>query len=128
MPDGYDGIALREMDSGENRDTGTHLPIAEAVERCDEEPHENKNPWEGEKDIAASARESDGDGGGGILSSLPFIRGIFDAKKIPFLSSVKIPRIGLEEILIIGAALLMLFSKSGDIECAIILGLLLFVS
>ena len=56
-------------------------------------------------------------------------------KKIPvpaFLSGLNVFRGGLdgfgtEEILIIGVALFLLFSKSGDKECAIMLLLLLFI-
>lgn len=39
-----------------------------------------------------------------------------------------IERVGTEELLIIGVALYLLFSKSGDKECAIILLLLLLVN
>ena len=37
-------------------------------------------------------------------------------------------KMGCEELLIIGVALFLLFSKEGDVECAIMLLLLLFIS
>ena len=123
LPDGYDGIALREVNSSENRDTGPTLEEKSDAKRCDGEACEGTSARCENADTEVSAKED----GESFLASVPFLRGIFDAGKIPFLSSVKMPHIGYQEILIIGAALLMLFSKNGDKECAIILGLLLFV-
>ena len=77
---------------------------------CDEAPHEppSEHP----------APPCDN----GILSILPSgIQSLFNPKK---LASFKI---GLEEILIIAAAAFLFFRKDGDIECAIMLLLLLFV-
>ncbi len=59
----------------------------------------------------------------GILKKLP-LQGTLSGLGIRSLSQFKI---GTEEILIIGIALFLLFSKGGDIELAIMLLLLLFV-
>ncbi len=71
---------------------------------------------------------AEGKSGGGFFRGLP--------RSIPLpaflgrlgLSSLSMPEIGTEEILIIAAAAYLFFSKDGDKECAIILLLLLFVS
>lgn len=128
LPSGYDGIALREDKIDEKRDTGATLQqnsdlSAESVDVG----AQSSNPWEraSGEEVAVSAGAKEG---GGIFANIPFLSGLFEGGKFPFLSSVKPPKFGLEEILIIGAALLMFFSKNGDKECAVILILLLFVS
>lgn len=45
-----------------------------------------------------------------------------------FGSTIKLPKLGTEEILIIATALFLLFSKEGDKECAILLLLLLLIN
>ena len=119
IPEGYDGIAFRDNDSEKNDllsetgDAALHL----------------KAPWDEKKEqpqaaepVMASPRRNDG-----FLSGLlgKFnIGGLFDCGgffKDGHLS------LGTEEILIIGIALLLLFNKSGDKECAIMLLLLLFI-
>ena len=57
-------------------------------------------------------------GGGSSLLS-----GIFGG-----LPSIKMPKIGTEEILILTVAALLFFNKDGDRECAILLLALLFIS
>ena len=128
LPSGYDGIALREEKIDEKRDTGATLQQNYENEGGVSDANATAtNPWErasAEPAAAAvGARE-----GGGIFGNIPFLSGLFEGGKIPFLSSVKPPRIGFEEMIIIGAALLMFFSKNGDKECAVILILLLFIS
>ena len=57
-----------------------------------------------------------------------------ESEKIPILSSlfgdlsIGLPKLGTEELLLIGAALFLLFSKDGDKECAIILLILLLIN
>ena len=60
-------------------------------------------------------------------SSIPLLSGLFSGN-IPLLSGIKMPTIGIEEILIIATAAFLIFSKNGDRECAILLLLLLFVN
>ena len=67
-------------------------------------------------------------GGISSLFSSSIFSGLFPSGKIPFLSSLSLPKIGTEEILIIAAAAYLFFSKDGDKECAIMLILLLFVN
>ncbi|MBR2930687.1 MAG: hypothetical protein IKC32_05610 [Clostridia bacterium] len=60
----------------------------------------------------------------GFLGSL-FSSGIGAFKGLPLLKNMKF---GIEELLIGGTALFLLFSKEGDKECALMLLLLLFIS
>ena len=74
----------------------------------------------GDLTVEASAR----DGGSlNALGSLPFLSSLFGGK-----GEMKLPTIGIEEILIIATAAFLFFSKSGDKESAIILILLLFIN
>lgn len=63
--------------------------------------------------------------GGGI--SLPFISALF-GRGGGALSSIKLPDIGTEEILIIAMAAFLFFSKGGDRECALMLLFLLLIN
>ena len=86
----------------------------------------------GEKAVEASGtiteKEEKAKGGISSLFSSSIFSGLFPSGKIPFLSSLSLPKIGTEEILIIAAAAYLFFSKDGDKECAIMLILLLFVN
>ena len=101
IPESYGGTALGRNESD----------YIEDKEEIKEEVYEE-----------TSAKGKDG----GFLSfgSLPsFLTNIF-----PSLRGGKLfKNFGTEELLIIGAALLLFFSKEGDKECAILLILLLFV-
>lgn len=58
------------------------------------------------------------------LGRLPFLSRL---DGLPFLSTLGLNRLGTEELILIGAALYLFFSKDGDRECAVILLLLLLV-
>ena len=58
----------------------------------------------------------------------PFLGGILGSLKLPFADKLRLPEIGSEEILIIATAMFLLFSKNGDLECAIMLLLLLLIN
>ena len=64
----------------------------------------------------------------GLFGRLPTLTSIFKGGS-GFLDSlpIKMPKIGSEEILILGIAFFLLFSKNGDKECAIMLLLLIFI-
>ena len=56
------------------------------------------------------------------------LSGLFGPDSPAFLRNIKIPEIGLEEILIIATAAFLFMSKDGDRECAVMLLLLLLVN
>lgn len=108
IPENYDGVALRE---------------APEDDFSEEEIHNAP------ESVSASSRvkiqnETEESGIAGWLKKLPF--------KIPFLdtkglSSGIFSSFGTEELLIIGIALFLIFSGTHDVECAIMILLLLFV-
>lgn len=103
LPDNYDGTAFMESTPR----------IEEATEPTSITP-----------DVQDTVNVSEC--GGGILDSMsriPFLSGLFGDK-----GGIRLPKIGMEEILILGVAAMLFFSKEGDKECAIILILLLFIS
>ena len=73
-----------------------------------------------EAECFASVREENEDKG--LLSKIPLFKGIrgLDSFKLPF-------EIGAEELMLIGIALLLFFSKDGDRECAVLIAILLFI-
>lgn len=120
IPEGYDGIAMREPEMQEKLDTG-----AANGEKSTVPDTPTLNPWEAEGAQNPKEKEES------VSTFSPFgssLGNLFGGIKLPFLSSLKMPKIGTEEILILIAAAYLLFSKDGDRECAIILILLLFVT
>ena len=111
LPSGYDGCAFGE----ESR------PQCNSSCILGESKSEREDGCDSQDSIEAFGRQ---DRGGGFLS------GIFDSLlgKGGGISSLRFPKIGVEEILIIATALFLLFSKDGDTECAILLLLLLLIN
>ncbi len=62
----------------------------------------------------------------GLFGRLPSLGAIF-GERSSLTQCIKLPKFGIEELLIIGIALFLLFTKDGDKECAIMLLLLIFV-
>ena len=62
------------------------------------------------------------------VSASPLLGGLFSKLPLPFPDGISMPKIGTEELLIIAVAAFLLFSKNGDIECALILLFLLFIN
>ena len=60
------------------------------------------------------------------FGKIPFLSGLFGNSGLNF--GLKMPKIGVEEILIIATAAFLFFSKDGDRECAIMLALLLLIN
>ena len=117
IPENYDGVTF----SSQNEEISFENEVEVSAPP-------NKNPWEGPP---PPRPHTDADEGGrglfGGLGKLPFLSGIFGGGSLPF-GNLKMPKIGTEEILIIGAALFLFFSKEGDRECALMLLLLLLIS
>ncbi len=114
-PENYDGTAFREME-----DIKTELPY-EAPDFIPEN-HEPKTEPASATPIENTVAVSRG-------LNIPFLSGLGNLSlggifggEGGFLSNI-----GIEEILIIAIAAYLLFSGSGDIECAVMLLLLLFI-
>ena len=79
------------------------------------------------EEVASATPQTDHSRGDSIPISLPFISALF-GRGDGSLTSLKLPNIGTEEILIIAMAAFLFFSKGGDRECAIMLLLLLLIN
>ena len=114
VPDNYDGSAF----GGEGMDTGL-TNVQPSVAEPKVSPRDV--PTFAEEAVASEeVHEEKAESAGTFGSILPSGLGnLFKFDKL---------KIGSEEILLIGIALFLLFSKDGDKECAIMLILLLFVT
>ena len=104
IPQGYDGTAFVEKEEDGAYESDEATTIRQAEERSEE----------------AFAPISSG--------GIPLLSGLFGNGGIFPKINLKIPQIGVEEILILATAAFLIFSKSGDLECAIILLLLLLIN
>ena len=121
VPDNYDGYAFSEEKSEpqtkEQTDNQENTAPLKAPWDIPIEPAEEKA-----EEVLASPKEYESTFGG-LVGRFPFLKsfGRFDLFK------KGLSDFGTEELLIIGIALFLLFSKSGDKECSLILLFLLFV-
>lgn len=127
VPENYDGNAFREereCESLTSSDIST-AQFTEAEAKTDNIEERLSKSVETAAECKAAPAKKAADGG--IFASI-FKSGrastFFDS--LPFIKNGRF-EIGTEEILIAAVALFLLFSKSGDKECAIMLLLLLFV-
>ena len=75
-----------------------------------------------EKESCEAAIAEPSAGRTSLFSGLPFLKGFRG------LASFKLPmKPGSEELILIGLALLLFFSKDGDRECALMIALLIFI-
>lgn len=119
IPQNYDGIAFG-TDPGENKNTVSCAVGEKKISPVD-------MPQQNEEEIApASADVENGGAFGGLIGRIG-LKGLLPGPLSSILSLDKF-KIGKEELLLIGIAMFLLFSKEGDKECAIILLLLLFVN
>ena len=103
IPENYSGIAMEDHCDAEDEPVGgcpLHTEEYEIIEGDDLSPDARGGKWTDWK--------------GRFLSFF---------KRLPF----HLPRFEGEDFLLIGAALLLFFSKNGDKECALILLALLFI-
>ena len=109
IPKNYDGTAL--LDRKDQRS------FSDADEVSFIESSEGHSSNQNTKEESASPS---------FLGGLPLLSGLFGGGLSHL--SLKMPKIGTEEILIIAAAAFLFFSKSGDRESALILLLLLLIN
>lgn len=123
IPESYGGVAFREPEVKDlPEDTPKGLAKSADIPFTAPEPPDPKLSANAEESVAAS-----GNAVGGFFSSI--------MEKIPFknvfsgidLGRIAFPKIGTEEILIIGLAIFLFLSREGDKECAVLLLLLLLI-
>ena len=117
IPQNYDGIAF-DTDSPDNKNT-VSASMGEKKISPPDIPKEDEEYTQTSKTEGMGGILSGLFGKGGIKSIFPSLGSLFPLDQF---------KLGKEEILLIGIALFLLFSKEGDKECAIILLLLLFVN
>ena len=123
VPDNYDGSAF----GGEGMDTGL-TNVQPSVAEPKVSPRDV--PTFAEEAVASEEVHEEKAESAGIFGSL-FSKLLFGSilpSGLGNLFKFDKLKIGSEEILLIGIALFLLFSKDGDKECAIMLILLLFVT
>ena len=127
VPESYSGVAFREPSpppedaprsiarSADVKFTPTPDPPDPKLTSAVTEPEESV--------------ETAAEGGGflsGLMDKIP-VKGIFSGLSTLKLGGLGVPKLGTEEILILGLALFLFFSRDGDKECALFLVLLLFI-
>lgn len=121
VPENYDGYAFSEemnkvqtSDNTEKQEEKNELKAPWDIQNCESE--------EKAEEVAAKPREHEGVFYA-LMEKLPF------GKMLGNMNFFKNGAIdfGTEELLIIGIALFLLFSKNGDKECSLILLFLLFI-
>ncbi len=112
-PENYNGTAFTQKEEApaEMAQPVVALPDLSAFLPPPESEHKHEEAHEEESILAG-------------LSNLPFLSGLFGKGS----SSIRLPKIGTEEILILVAAGFLFFSKNGDKETAIILLILLLIN
>lgn len=110
IPENYDGTALLERQD-QIIDSGEEVSFTETKEA-------SATPGQAYRETSIL------DG----IGKLPFLSGIFGNGGLFPGINLKMPKIGTEEILILATAAFLIFSKSGDRECGILLLLLLLIN
>lgn len=103
LPEDYDGTAFMEREPEETPEVAFIEPVEE---KTVEASNQNEGLFSG-------------------LGKIPLLSGLFGSGKE---GGLKLPNIGVEEILILATAAFLFFSKDGDKESAIILLLLLLIN
>ncbi len=125
VPENYDGNAFREEPSTPETPGGDISVFFQKEDPTSTSFAQDNTPSSKKDDVEEVAAKPKGNSGiftglfknfrhSSIFNSIPFLKNGF-------------ADIGTEEILIVAVAIFLLFSKSGDKECAIMLFLLLFI-
>lgn len=127
IPESYSGVAFREPEPPpEDAPRGVAKSADIRFTTSPEPPDPNLTAAAVAEPASAPERAETG----GILSAigdiLPF-KGLFSGVSGFSLERLRLPKLGTEEILIIGLALFLFLSRDGDKECAIVLALLLLI-
>jgi hypothetical protein len=127
IPESYSGVAFREPDP---IPADTPRSIAKSADIKFTATPEPPDPNLTSAIVADPEPEPETVQAGNILSGISdafSLKGLFSNLSGFKLGNLGLPKIGTEEILIIGLALFLFLSKDGDKECAILLALLLLI-
>ena len=124
VPESYSGVAFREPDPVPE-DAPKSIPRSADVKFTTSPAPPDPNLTAKSPDVNTEAIESVG-ASPGFLERLQLGKMFTGISGLDF-SRFSLPNIGMEEILIVGLALFLFFSKEGDKECAVLLALLLLI-
>ena len=123
VPESYSGIAFREPDPIPE-DAPKSIPKSADVKfTTSPAPPDPKLSSAGAEPAVAEPGEKPM---GGFFEKLQLGKMFSGMRSFDF-STLSLPKIGMEEILIVGLALFLFFSKDGDKECAVLIALLLLI-
>ena len=127
LPESYSGVAFREPEPIPD-DAPKSVPRSADVKFTTSPAPPDPNLSTSVESVPKSEPETVETGGilSGIMDALP-LKGLFSGLSGFNLGKLSPTKIGTEEILLIGLALFLFFSKEGDKECSLLLILLLFI-
>ena len=124
VPESYSGVAFREPDPIPE-DAPKSIPRSADVKFTTSPAPPDPNLTA--KSSVTDTEECESVGAmSGFLDRLQLGRLFSGVSGLDF-SRLSLPNIGMEEILIVGLALFLFFSRDGDKECAVLLALLLLI-
>lgn len=127
IPEKYDGTALRDIPAEEEKSNIYSMPVFSDSGKAEIKISPGDISSEPTADSQNCSNENEESKPAGIFSFAPSrLISKFMPNGLNFANLI--PKIELEEIIILGLAVLLFFSKSGDKECALILLALLFIT
>ncbi len=127
LPEKYDGTALIDIPVEEEKSPPQQMPLFSDTQKREVKisPSEIPNDTHNEESIGTEKSEETADAALFSFAPLKLISKIIpDGTRLGKL----IPKIEIEELIILGIAAFLFFSKSGDKECALMLLALIFIS
>ena len=127
LPEKYDGTALIDLPPEEEKSSPQQMPLFSDTQKREVKISPNEISTDAHTEAAANAEKSEETKDAGLFSFAPLK---LISKIIPDGSHLGklIPKIEIEELIILGIAAFLFFSKSGDKECALMLFALIFIS
>ena len=123
LPESYSGVAFREPDPTPP-DAPKSIPKSADVKFTTSPPPPDPKLTAVSEEVAEEMVEASAPQG--FFEKLQLGKMLSGVSGLD-LSRLSLPSIGMEEILIVGLALFLFFSKDGDKECAVLIALLLLI-
>ncbi len=127
IPEKYDGTALIDIPTEDEKVNPYSIPVFSDTGKKEVKISPGDISSETSSEVKDYSNENEESKESGIFSFAPIkLISKIIPNRLDFGNLV--PKIELEEIIILGLAILLFFSKSGDKECALILLALIFIS
>ena len=127
LPEKYDGTALIDIPVEEEKSPPQQMPLFSDTQKREVKISPSEIPTNADNEDLTNTEKKEETTDAGLFSFTP-LRLI--SKIIPDGSHIGklMPKIEMEELIILGIAAFLFFSKSGDKECALMLLALIFIS